>query len=97
VSRDNPACSLCERVVPAVTRHHLFPKSVGRRKGRRIADLPTADLCPACHRQLHVLFDNQRLATQLDTVEALRSQPEVQRFLEWVRKQPVERAIRVRR
>jgi hypothetical protein len=46
---------------------------------------------------LHALFDNQRLATQLDTVEALRAQPEVQRFLAWVRKQPVERSIRVRR
>ena len=90
-------CALCERNVPKVTRHHLFPKSVGRRKGRRIADLPTVDLCPACHRQLHVLFDNRQLAERLDTVEALRQQPEMQRFLGWLKRQPPERSIRVRR
>ncbi|MGV3613693.1 MAG: hypothetical protein ACO1SV_00035 [Fimbriimonas sp.] len=96
-SPDTPACALCDRTVSTVTRHHLLPKSVGRRQGRKIADLPTVDLCSACHRQLHVLYDNKRLAGELDSVATLREQPEMQRFLVWVRKQPPERAVRIRR
>lgn len=97
--KDMPSydCALCERAVPKVTCHHLLPKSVGRRKGHKVADLPTVDLCAACHRQIHALFDNKRLADQLSSVEKLRKQPEVERFLTWLRKQPAERSIRVRR
>jgi hypothetical protein len=89
-------CELCERDVPSITRHHLFPKSRARRKGKPIDEIPLADLCSACHRQIHHLFDNRQLADTLDTVEALRRQPEIQTFLRWVRKQPAERRIRVR-
>jgi hypothetical protein len=44
-----------------------------------------------------VLFDNRRLAEQLDSIEALKKQPEVERFLTWLRKQPGDRGIRIRR
>jgi len=93
----SPACELCERAVPRLTKHHLFPKSVGRRKGRPVDELPTAELCGACHRQVHALFENRELAKRLDSLEALRAEPRMQSFLTWVKKQPAERAIRVRR
>lgn len=89
-------CELCEREVPETTVHHLTPKQVGRRRGRKVAELPTAKLCRACHRQLHALHDNRTLAS-LDSVEKLRHDPEVAKFLDWVRRQPGERAVPVRR
>ena len=90
-------CELCEREVPRTTEHHLTPKSVGRRKGLKVADLPTAELCPACHKQLHVLFPNRELAQRLDSIEALREDERVARFLTWLRKQPGSKGVRVRK
>ncbi len=78
------------------TVHHLVPKQVGRRKGLKTAELPTADLCPDCHRQLHRLFDNRELAERLSTIEALRSDERVASFLAWLRKQSGYTRIRVR-
>lgn len=89
-------CELCEREVPATTIHHLYPISKGRRKGLKPFELPTADLCPDCHKQIHVLFPNRVLAERLTSVDALKREPEMERFLEWLRKQPGDRRIRVR-
>lgn len=90
-------CELCDRDVPATTEHHLVPKSVGRRRGKKVHELPTADLCHGCHKQLHALFDNRELAERLADIAALRNEPRVQSFLTWVRRQPAGRYIRVRR
>lgn len=83
-------CELCEREVPHLTVHHLIPKEREGRYG------PRAELCPACHRQIHVLFDNARLERELNCVERLRDTPEMRRFLSWVRKQDPCRRIKVR-
>ena len=91
-----PRCALCERQTPALTEHHLIPKSQGRRRGTPIAALPTTLLCPACHKFLHQTFSNAELAGEYSTVEALTNHPEVGRFLHWVRKQPPSKGIRVR-
>jgi 5-methylcytosine-specific restriction protein A len=80
-------CALCEREVARISKHHLTPKSEG---GTR-----TTDLCPACHKTLHKFFTNRTLARELNTIDALRQNPEVQKYLAWVRKQP-DRSIRVR-
>jgi len=90
-------CELCEREVPRTTVHHLTPKSTARRKGMKIAELPTAELCPPCHRQLHVLFPNQELAARLDSISALREEERVASFLHWLRRQPGTKGVRVRR
>jgi 5-methylcytosine-specific restriction enzyme A len=72
-------CALCERAVNSVSKHHLVPKS----QGGRI----TVELCAACHKTLHSFFTNQTLATELHTIESLRQEPEIARYLAWVRKQ----------
>ena len=82
------ACELCGRVVTTLTRHHLRPKEHG--------GVETALLCPPCHRQVHALFTNSTLAAELDSLEKLRRNPEVQRYVRWVRKQP-DAHVRVRR
>lgn len=90
-------CELCDREVPRTTVHHLTPKSTARRKGVRVVDLPTAELCPPCHKQLHALYPNGELAERLGSVAALREDERVARFLSWVRKQPGAKGVRVRR
>ncbi|MBI5669643.1 MAG: HNH endonuclease [Chloroflexi bacterium] len=72
-------CALCERAVRQVSKHHIVPKSEGGRD--------TIDLCAACHKTLHSFFTNETLANELNTLEALRQDPDVARYLMWVRKQ----------
>jgi hypothetical protein len=83
-------CELCEREIERLTVHHLIPRQTGGGDG------PRAEICSACHRQIHVLFDNATLARELNCVERLRDEPRMQRFLAWVRKQRPDRHIKVR-
>jgi 5-methylcytosine-specific restriction protein A len=72
-------CALCEREVRQVNKHHLIPKSEG---GREVVEL-----CYACHKTLHSFFTNETLLKELHTIENLRAEPEIARYLAWVRKQ----------
>jgi len=81
-------CVLCQREVMHITRHHLIPRSEG---GKDVVDL-----CIPCHRTLHSFFSNRTLLTELHTLDSLRQEPEIARYLEWIRKQP-DRTIRVAR
>lgn len=80
-------CALCERQVRFVSKHHLIPKSEG---GREVVNL-----CAACHKTLHSFFSNNTLLKELHSLEALRENPEIARYLAWVRRQP-DKAIKVR-
>lgn len=86
-------CGLCERAVNNLTVHHLVPRSQAK-KGQVI---PTVNLCSACHRQLHAMFSNQQLARELASLESLKQEPSIQKFLCWVRKQDANKRIKVRR
>lgn len=79
-----------------LTEHHLVPKSQGRRQGVKIHALPTARLCPACHKFLHRTFSNAELAGDYSSVEALLEHGDVRRFVAWVRGQPASKGVRVR-
>lgn len=84
-------CTLCERENVSTTVHHLTPKSRGGK------DKETAHLCVPCHKQLHALFTNRELAESLSTIEQLRAQEQVARYLRWIRKQPPTVVPRVRK
>lgn len=75
-------CLLCGRSIPPLQRdaHHLVPKLRG--------DVQTAWLHRICHRQIHAWFTESELERLHHHVEALRSHPEMARFLEWVRRKP---------
>ncbi|GGL77217.1 HNH endonuclease [Deinococcus aerolatus] len=88
-------CVLCGREAPNMTDHHLVPKSQGRRQGVRLGDIPTVRMCAACQGYLQKTFSNGQLAGELNTVEALLANEEVQRFVAWVRKQPLTKGVRV--
>ncbi len=83
-------CELCERPVSHLTVHHLIPQQKGGKDG------PRAEICSACHHQIHTLYDNARLARELNCVERLKDEPDMRRFLSWVRKQDPGRRIKVR-
>ena len=81
-------CTLCGRAVARLTRHHLRPRSEG--------GVETERLCGACHRQVHALFTNRTLAAELDTLDKLRANEQIARYLRWAAKQH-DRHIRVRK
>ncbi|MBZ9712690.1 HNH endonuclease [Deinococcus multiflagellatus] len=89
-------CALCGREVPQLTEHHLLPRSQGRRQGLKATELPTALLCPPCHKFLHRTFTNAELARDYADLDALRAHEDVARFVAWIRKQPATKAVRVR-
>ena len=78
----SPICPLCDRPIPESQKdaHHLVPKSKGGNK--------TEYLHRICHKQVHALFTETELATKLNHAEALRADPEMQKFILWVSKKP---------
>lgn len=84
-------CGLCQREMENLTVHHLIPKQKDGAKG------PKVEICSACHRQVHALFDNARLAQELNTVEKLQEEPQMKKFIAWVSKQNPNKKIKVHR
>ncbi|WP_100373473.1 hypothetical protein [Bacillus sp. FJAT-45037] len=84
-------CELCEREGVERTVHHLLPKEEGG------AHHETADLCIACHKQIHALYTNSELAIRLDTIPRLRDDEELKKFIRWIQKQPAETLIRTKK
>jgi hypothetical protein len=79
----------------SLTVHHLVPRQNTKRKKQDPG--PTANICSACHRQIHVLFDNKLLALELNTLDKLKNEPQMQKFLVWVRKQDPGKRVSVHR
>lgn len=80
-----PVCPLCERPIPARARsslHHLTPKLKGGTHGG------TVRLHQVCHSAIHARYSEAEIARRLNEVEALRADPEIARFLTWVRTKP---------
>ncbi|MEM9013116.1 MAG: HNH endonuclease [Pseudomonadota bacterium] len=77
----DPICPLCERPIPAGARasvHHLVPKLRGGRRG------PTVLLHQICHNEIHATLTEAELAQRYASPEALRSHPQLARFVRWV-------------
>ena len=76
-------CPLCGRPLiagPSVDRHHWVPRTRGGREA--------APLHRICHRMLHRVFTEAELAGPYADPDAIRTHPEMARFLRWVRRQP---------
>ena len=84
---DDPICPLCERPIPhhvPQSRHHLIPKLKGGKGG------PTVLLHQICHTEIHRTLTEAELARDYATIEALRAQPHLAKFIAWVAKRPPE-------
>ena len=90
-TEDFSLCELCKRESSRFTYHHLIPKSRGGKLG------PQAKLCPTCHRQVHAMFTESTLAKELNSIAALRANPEFSDYLKWARNQKGPTNFRVRR
>jgi hypothetical protein len=88
-------CQLCQRQMERLTLHHLIPRQATKRKKAKPS--PTIEICSACHRQIHALFDNKYLANHLNTLEDLRNEPKMQKFLNWMSKQQSDKKVKVHR
>ncbi|MDZ8185754.1 MAG: HNH endonuclease [Nostoc sp. ChiSLP02] len=88
-------CELCRREMESLTVHHLVPRQNTKRKKQDPG--PTVNICSPCHRQIHALFDNKLLARELNTLEKLTNEPQMQKFLAWVRKQDPGKRVAVHR
>ncbi|NET55537.1 MAG: hypothetical protein F6K47_04930 [Symploca sp. SIO2E6] len=88
-------CELCERKMERLTIHHLIPRQSTKRQ--KADPGPTIHICSACHRQIHVLFDNKHLARELNTLEKLRNEPQMEKFLSWVKRQNPSKRVKVHR
>ncbi|WP_338845822.1 HNH endonuclease signature motif containing protein [Massilia sp. W12] len=75
-------CPLCGRIIPPEQKdaHHLIPKMKGGRE--------TQFMHRICHRQIHALFSESELAQHYCTVEALLAHPEIQKFVNWIKRKP---------
>jgi hypothetical protein len=71
-----------------ITLHHLLPKQKGGKADNRVP------LCRPCHKQIHATFGNGQLATLYTDLGTLRQAPQLQPFLEWIRKQKPDRNFR---
>jgi len=91
---DVPVCPLCERPIPRHARqslHHLTPKMKGGTHGA------TVRLHQICHSAIHARYSEAEIARRLADVEALRADPDIARFLEWVRNKPDDFYVPTRR
>ncbi|MDP9835811.1 hypothetical protein J2T09_000553 [Neorhizobium huautlense] len=75
-------CPLCERMIPAGDEdaHHLVPKSKGGKQ--------TVLLHKVCHDQIHAVFTNAQLAKSFSTIEAILENPDIQKFVAWIKSKP---------
>ena len=84
-------CELCEREDVDTTVHHLLPKEMGG------TFEPTAHLCIPCHKQIHALYTNEEIAVRLTTIPKLKEDPQLLRFLKWIRKQPGTKIMKIKK
>ncbi|KUP07742.1 hypothetical protein Q75_04380 [Bacillus coahuilensis p1.1.43] len=82
------ACMLCLRDEVELTEHHLTPKEMGG------THLSTSMLCIPCHKHLHALYTNAELAVRLNTIEKLKEDPQIRKWLHYIKKQPATKVIR---
>ncbi len=45
-------------------------------------------VCSACHRQIHKTFTEKELEQEYNTIESLRAQPEIDKFVKWIERKP---------
>ena len=86
-------CGLCGRSVERLTRHHLVPRTRHKNKrNKKTFDRReihrTVGLCPPCHRHIHTVLGNKELERDYNTLETLKTRPDVERFVAWISKKP---------
>lgn len=79
-------CPLCGReLLPGTSDlHHLVPKQKGGAKGE------TVEIHRFCHTKIHSTIDNYQLAKFYNSIELLKSHPDIEKFIKWVKSKPAD-------
>ena len=78
-----PVCALCRRMLGSrIEWHHRVPKSEGGTE--------TVPVHPICHRAIHAHVQNQELAAEYADLDTLRARADMQRFLRWIVRKPID-------
>ena len=89
-------CELCQRSSDDTSLfefHHFFPGK-NRRKKKGLEN-EGCTVCTTCGDQIHLMFGNNRLRDELNSVEALKA--EMQKYIKWVQKRPLENAVTMKK
>lgn len=98
-----PACELCHRTGLKLTKHHLIPRKRHRRRSAQVRfdrqEMHTriAMLCQPCHSTVHAHLSEAELEAAYNTLDALAQHPDIAKFVAWVKKQPTDRKVAVKR
>jgi hypothetical protein len=71
-----------------LTEHHLLPRQKGGTSEH------TVPMCRPCHGHVHATYDNHTLAVALSSLDALRRDERIARFVRFIRKQDVAASFR---
>lgn len=77
----NEICLLCGREMPpgSYDEHHLIPKTFGGSQ--------TVRLHKICHDKLHHTFTEREMVNYYHTIERLKEDEQIRKFIKWVKKQ----------
>lgn len=85
-------CVICGRE-ETLTRHHLIPRTrhsnkKNKRDFDRVVVKRTVGICRPCHSQIHLLLTEKQLEREWNSVDKLRTHPELMKFAEWIASKP---------
>ena len=89
--QNNTICPICKRNVPEqyLERHHTIPKSKGGKE--------TISVCVNCGDTIHQLINIKELKTTYNTIEALNSHPDIQKWSKWIFKKPNDFSVSMKK
>lgn len=87
----NNICELCHRKIDNLTKHHLLPREEGG------CEEHISYICSDCHRQIHALYTNKELAIRLDTIDKLKEDEKISKYLKFIRKQPGSKVATIKK
>ncbi|WP_218048910.1 HNH endonuclease, partial [Curvivirga aplysinae] len=85
-------CPICGRMMilgPSTDRHHWIPKSQNGEDWNYLHRV--------CHKKIHSLYTEKFLAKEMNSPEKLLQDEDIQKFVKWVRKQPIESIGRIKK
>ena len=82
-------CALCDRDAAELTKHHLLPKQEGGTQDHIVL------LCESCHRQIHALYSNKELAIRLNTLDKLKEDSKIKKYIKFIKKQPPGKKVKI--
>lgn len=81
-------CELCQREDITLTKHHLLPREEGGKEEH------IAYICEDCHKHIHALYTNKELAIRLSTIDELKQDERISKYLKFIKKQPASKKVK---